>query len=186
MAEHPHTTCNAISGRLVRWSSTSNRRSDHGWCTSPPIILAVADNQLFRPKHLAYAIGVWGCGAICGPIFGPLLGGFTFQAKGWTWPIWVLTWLSGGCLVFLFAFFPETSSRTILYRRVMRLRKLTGNQELKSQAMIDTAHLSAGDLAQEYLWRPMVLFFEPILLVYNTYLALIYGTSPVSWRPGTG
>jgi len=140
----------------------------------------VTDDQLFRPKHLAYAIGVWGCGAICGPIFGPLLGGFTFQAKGWTWPIWVLTWLSGGCLVFLFAFFPETSSRTILYRRVMRLRKLTGNQELKSQAMIDTAHLSAGDLAQEYLWRPMVLFFEPILLVYNTYLALIYGTSPVS------
>jgi hypothetical protein len=60
----------------------------------------------------------------------------------------------------------------------MRLRKLTGNQELKSQAMIDTAHLSAGDLAQEYLWRPMVLFFEPILLVYNTYLALIYGMSP--------
>lgn len=43
--------------------------------------------------------------------------------------------------------------------------------------MIDTAHLSAGDLAQEYLWRPMVLFFEPILLVYNTYLALIYGMS---------
>jgi DHA1 family multidrug resistance protein-like MFS transporter len=145
-----------------------------------PLLLRfmVADEQLFRPKHLAYAIGVWGCGAICGPIFGPLLGGFTFQAKGWTWPIWVLTWLSGGCLVFLTAFFPETSSRTILYRRVMRLRKLTGNQELKSQAMIDTAHLSAGDLAQEYLWRPMVLFFEPILLVYNTYLALIYGMSP--------
>jgi DHA1 family multidrug resistance protein-like MFS transporter len=62
----------------------------------------------------------------------------------------------------------------------MRLRKVTGNQELKSQAMIDTAHLSAGDLAQEYLWRPMVLFFEPILLVYNTYLALIYGMSPSS------
>jgi hypothetical protein len=53
---------------------------------------------------------------------------------------------------------------------------LTGNQELKSQAMIDSDHLSAGDLASEYLWRPFVLFFEPILLVYNTYLALIYGT----------
>jgi DHA1 family multidrug resistance protein-like MFS transporter len=48
----------------------------------------MTDDQLFRPKHLAYAIGVWGCGAICGPIFGPLLGGFTFQAKGWTWPLW--------------------------------------------------------------------------------------------------
>ena len=54
------------------------------------------------------------------------------------------------------------------------------NLFISRQAMIDTAHLSAGDLAQEYLWRPMVLFFEPILLVYNTYLALIYGTSPVS------
>lgn len=62
----------------------------------------------------------------------------------------------------------------------MRLRRLTGNQELKTQAMIDSAHLSAGDLAKEYLWRPMVLLFDPILLIYNTYLALIYGTSQSS------
>jgi DHA1 family multidrug resistance protein-like MFS transporter len=92
----------------------------------------------------------------------------------------VLTWLSGGCLVFLLAFFPETSSTTILYHRTMRLRRLTGNQELKTQAMIDSAHLSAGDLAKEYLWRPMVLLFDPILLIYNTYLALIYGMSRIS------
>jgi len=43
---------------------------------------------MFPPKYLAYAIGVWGCGAVCGPIIGPLLGGFTYQANGWTWPLW--------------------------------------------------------------------------------------------------
>jgi DHA1 family multidrug resistance protein-like MFS transporter len=43
---------------------------------------------MFAPKHLAYALGVWGCGAVSGPVFGPLLGGFTYQAKGWTWPLW--------------------------------------------------------------------------------------------------
>ena len=35
--------------------------------------------------------------------------------------------------------------------------------------------MSGAKIAKMILWRPFVLFFEPILLVYNTYLALIYG-----------
>ena len=68
---------------------------------------------MFRPKYLAYAIGAWGSCAVCGPIIGPLLGGFTYQAKGWTWPIWVLVWLSGLCLVVTFFFFPETNGKSV-------------------------------------------------------------------------
>ncbi len=32
---------------------------------------------------LAYAIGIWGIAAICGPVLGPLIGGFAAQHKGW-------------------------------------------------------------------------------------------------------
>ncbi|WRT64422.1 uncharacterized protein IL334_001354 [Kwoniella shivajii] len=131
--------------------------------------------DMFLPKHLAYAIGVWGCGAVCGPVIGPLLGGFTYQAKGWTWPIWTLIWLSGACLIMIIIFFPETSSKNILHRRMLRLRKATGNNDLKTQAMIDSADSSPSKMAIDILWRPFVMFFDPILLIYNTYLALIYG-----------
>jgi len=147
-----------------------------GFFGSPCLAIGGATmGDMFRPKHLAYAIGVWGCGAVCGPVIGPLLGGFTYQAKGWTWPLWVLVWLSGGCLVLIVLFFPETSGKTILHRRMKRLQKSTGNPNLKTQAEIDGTEKSGGAIAKEILWRPFVLFFEPILLVYNIYLALIYG-----------
>jgi DHA1 family multidrug resistance protein-like MFS transporter len=85
------------------------------------------DYQMFKPKHLAYAIGVWGCGAVCGPVLGPLLGGFTYQAKGWTWPLWVLTWLSGLCLVLIIIFFPETSSKNVRFFDRVICPKLTSD-----------------------------------------------------------
>ncbi|OCF54365.1 hypothetical protein L486_08279 [Kwoniella mangroviensis CBS 10435] len=147
-----------------------------GFFGSPALAVGGATmGDMFKPKHLAYAIGVWGCGAVCGPVIGPLLGGFTYQAKGWTWPLWVLVWLSGGCFLLICIFFPETSGKNILHRRMLRLRRITGNNDLKTQAMIYSSHLSGGRVVYEALIKPFVLFFDPILLVYNTYLALIYG-----------
>ena len=155
---------------------------------------------MFRPKQLAYALGIWSCGAVCGPHFGPLLGGFAFQANGWQWPLWyalsppfhaspagavrkdrqinvgrVLTWLAAGTLLLITVCLPETSWKTILYRRTMRLRRLTGNQELKCQAMKAAEQQTSADMVQEYLIRPVVLCKEPTILIYNIYLALIYG-----------
>jgi len=78
---------------------------------------------MFKPKYLAYAIGVWGGGGACAPVLGPLLGGFAYQAKGWTWPIWVLTWLSGSCLVLIIIFLPETSSSNVSDKVPLHLRR---------------------------------------------------------------
>ncbi|KAK1925413.1 MFS general substrate transporter [Papiliotrema laurentii] len=147
-----------------------------GFFGSPCLAVGGATmGDMFAPKHLAYALGVWGCGAVSGPVFGPLLGGFTYQAKGWTWPLWVLTWLSGFSLVLSVIFFPETSGKTILHHRAARLRRLTGNTKLRTQAEIEAHDRSPSSVVKEVLWRPFELFFEPTLLVYNTYLALIYG-----------
>ncbi|CAD6580942.1 MAG: hypothetical protein TREMPRED_002874 [Tremellales sp. Tagirdzhanova-0007] len=147
-----------------------------GFFGSPALAVGGATmGDMFPPKHLAYAIGIWGCGAICGPVLGPLLGGFTYQAKGWTWPLWVLLWLSGGCLIFILLCFPETSGKTILHRRMIRLRSATANKDLKTKAAIEAADMTGAKIASMLLWRPIVLFWEPTLLVFNTYLALIYG-----------
>ena len=66
---------------------------------------------------------------------------------------------------------------SILYRRARRLRRLTGNPHIRSQGEIDAAHMTLGDIAMMTLVRPFILGFrEPIVICWNTYLALIYGT----------
>ncbi|KAL9613404.1 MAG: hypothetical protein Q9167_002052 [Letrouitia subvulpina] len=154
---------------------------------------SIAD--MYRPKKRAYGIGIWGIAAVCGPVFGPLVGGFAAQAEGWTWTIWELMWLSGFCLILLIFFLPETSSSNILYRRARRLRKLTAIENLKSEAEIQGEQMTPKDVSLNQvasrfrsivnqrsqialiaIIRPITLnFYEPIVLSLNLYIALIYG-----------
>ncbi|KAI0068449.1 MFS transporter [Artomyces pyxidatus] len=131
--------------------------------------------DLYVPKKRAYGITLWGVFATSAPALGPLVGGFAAHAKGWRWTIWELMWLSSFTLVLLFFFYPETSAANILYRRAARLRKATGNPNLKSQGEIDVANMSPRDVAIDVLVRPFALNFqEPIVLVLNVYIGLIY------------
>ena len=104
------------------------------------------------------------------------VGGFAAESKGWQWTIWELTWLSGTCLVFLLFFLPETSSSNILYRRAQRMRKATGNPNLKCQPEIEAENMSGGEIVAMVLIRPFTLSFtEPIVFFLNMYIALVYG-----------
>ncbi|RJE17884.1 resistance protein [Aspergillus sclerotialis] len=135
---------------------------------------SIAD--MYKPAKRAYAIGIWGISAVCGPVLGPLVGGFAAQANGWRWTIWELLWLSGFTLVFLFFLLPETSSANILYRRTRRLRKLTGQTNLKCQPQIESEGITAREVVMMILVRPFTLnFTEPMVFLLNLYIALIYG-----------
>lgn len=132
--------------------------------------------DMYTPKKQAYGLGVWGIGAVCGPVLGPLIGGFAAQAEGWTWTIWELMWLSGFCCAFLFFFLPETSSTNILYRRTRRLRKITGDQTLTCEPELMAEQMTPKDIALMILVRPITLnFTEPMVFLLNLYIALIYG-----------
>ncbi|THW24169.1 MFS general substrate transporter [Aureobasidium pullulans] len=131
--------------------------------------------DIWPRKKVAYAIGIWGVAAVCGPVLGPLVGGFAAQHETWRWTIWELVWLSGFCLILLIFTLPETSANTILYKRAKRLRKLTGNPNLKSQADLATENMQIKDVVSASFYRPFQLCFsQPILLVTNAYLALVY------------
>lgn len=65
---------------------------------------------------------------------------------GWTWTIWELMWLSGFCWVFLFFFFPETSSPNILHRRARRLRKVTGDEKFTCEPDMASAEMKPKDV----------------------------------------
>ncbi|KAH9003705.1 putative caffeine resistance protein 5 [Lactarius hatsudake] len=131
--------------------------------------------DMYAPKKRAYGMTVWALFATCAPSLGPLLGGFAAHFEGWRWTIWEILWLSGATLVLLLFFFPETSAANILYRRAKRLRKLTGNPSIKSASEIAAAAMTPRDVAVDILVRPFALNFqEPIVLVLNIYIGLIY------------
>lgn len=144
---------------------------------------SIAD--IWRPSKRAYAMSIWGISAVCGPTLGPVVGGFAVQfgpidkegfTAPWTWPIWVLMWLSGFCLVFLFFFFPETSANNILLRRTRRLRKITGDTKLMCEPELMSEQMTGYDIVMMTLVRPFTLnFLEPMVFSLNLYIALIYG-----------
>lgn len=148
-----------------------------GFFGSPALAVAGASiSDMFAPAKRTYAMGIWDTAAICGPVLGPLIGGFAAQAKGWRWTIWVLMWLSGFTLLVLSFFLPETSGRNILYRRTLRLRKVTGIDNLKCEIELEAENWTPMDIARDALIRPFTLsFMEPIILVINVYTALVYG-----------
>ncbi|KAI9930149.1 hypothetical protein MW887_011959 [Aspergillus wentii] len=132
--------------------------------------------DMYAPSKRAYGIGIWGISAICGPVLGPLVGGFAAQAESWRWTIWELMWLAGFSLLLLIFLLPETSSSNILYRRARRLRNLTGRHHLKSEPEIESEDLMGREIVMITLVRPFTLnFLEPMVFLLNLYIALIYG-----------
>lgn len=144
---------------------------------------SIAD--MYPPRKRAYALTIWGLFNVCGPTLGPLVGGFAVQyapvgfggfTAPWTWPIWELMWLNAACLVLLFFCLPETSANNILTRRTMRLRKITGDDNLSCESELMSANMTVKDMAMISLFRPLILTFtEPMVFLLNLYLALIYG-----------
>ncbi|KAF7364912.1 MFS general substrate transporter [Mycena venus] len=130
--------------------------------------------DIFPQSQLAYVLGVWALGAVAGPITGPVTGNFAAQAKGWRWPMMELLWITSFSVVFLSLFLPETYGPTILLRRAQRLRKLTGNAELRTAAEREEESKSAGSIMYESLVRPFVLAKEPALAFANIYLGFVY------------
>ncbi|KAL4808587.1 synaptic vesicle transporter [Aspergillus unguis] len=148
-----------------------------GFLGSPVLATGGASlGDIWHPILRDYMIPVWGAIAIAAPVVGPLIGGFAGMIKGWQWTIWELLWLSGFALVVLFVGLPETYAPNILSRRARRLRKMTGMKDLRTEAEKEFAGTPKQRILFETLLRPFVLgFTEPIVLVLNTYIALIYG-----------
>ncbi|KZP16134.1 MFS general substrate transporter [Athelia psychrophila] len=146
-----------------------------GFVGSPALATGGASmGDIFPPEAQPYVIGIWCLGAVAGPILGPVIGGFAAQANGWKWPIYELMWISGFALIFLSILLPETLAANILLKRARRLRKLTGNTELRSQSEIDQAAISKKDFVYESLVQPFILAAEPALLFANVFIGLVY------------
>jgi len=148
-----------------------------GFFGSPCLATGGATLQdVYSLIKLPYVLSLWAFAATCGPALGPIISGFSVAAKNWRWSLWEMLWMNGPIFLSLFFFLPETSSANILLRRAQRLRKLTGDQHLKSQSEIDQANLTPRQVAVEALWRPFqLIIMDPSIAFTAVYTAIIYG-----------
>lgn len=125
---------------------------------------------------LPYVLGLWALSATCGPALGPIVSGFSVSAKTWRWSLWEMLWLAGPIFILMLLFLPETFQANILLRRAKRLRKLTGNDNYRSQSELDQAELNARQVVFEALVRPIQLMvLDPAIGFTAAYVALCYG-----------
>lgn len=166
----PTALVNNIGGLLVL-------RFLQGFFGSPCLATGGASlGDMFSLMKLPYALSLWALFATGGPALGPIVSGFSVPKTNWHWSIWEMLWMGGPALILLFTCLPETSSSNILLRRAARLRKLTGDNRLKSQSEIDQAEMSVSDTAIFYLWKPwQITALDPAVLFTSVYTSLVYG-----------
>lgn len=150
-----------------------------GFIGSPSLATGGASiAEMFNPAEAAYGMAFWGLFCACGPVLGSVAGGFAVEARGWTWSILPVLWISAFTLAIIFFLLPETSAANILHRRASRLRKLTGNPKVVCEADVAShgREVNVKHLLMNTLVRPFtVTFTEPIVLALNMYSAFIYG-----------
>ena len=130
--------------------------------------------DLFRPEERGTAMAV-GIGLqVIGPFIAPICGAFIANSLGWRWTLWVNVIAIGAVGALGVLLLRETYAVKILERRTARLRKETGNQNLRSKHQ---AHVDASTVF-ESVTRPMqVLLRSPTVAIISFYTALAYALS---------
>ncbi len=120
------------------------------------------------------AMSAWALGPLLGPCIGPVAGGYLIAAAGWRWVYWLIVILSGILVIPSFIFMNETYAPIVLDRKVARLRKETGNQELRSK--LDVGRASSVDKFKLAIVRPLkLLTLTPLVTLMALYVAVTYG-----------
>ena len=95
---------------------------------------------------------------------------------GWRWVEGLLAALSGLVWIVVAFTVPETYAPVLLRKRATKLSKITGNY-YRSKLDIGKEGVTLGKRLQTVFSRPWVLLFrEPIVLLFTFYAAVIYGT----------
>ncbi|GAC71391.1 synaptic vesicle transporter SVOP and related transporters [Moesziomyces antarcticus T-34] len=166
---------NIVASVAPNYSTLMAMRFWTGFFGSPALATGGASiSDMYDGVGVAFPIAVWAVGAVCGPVLGPVIGGFSAMNLGWRWPMWLLTILSGATTIVLAFLLPETFEGYILLQRAQRLRKLTGNQQIRAQSELDQQATTVASLTKEALLRPLIISIEPVVFFTSLYLGVAY------------
>ena len=167
----------AITSRVSNFPGLVILRFIQGFLGGPVLATggASAADILSFPK-IPYGLTFWGCAAFAGPALGPLLAGFSVTESSWRWSMYELLILCSFTWILLFFCLPETNADFILLKRAERLRRSTGNQNLRSESEVKQGNLKFLRLLAGYLTTPfLVTVQDPSIAFINLYTGLIYG-----------
>jgi MFS family permease len=136
-------------------------------------------------------MSLWAMGTLFGPILGnlhrilnhksrtdqvlagPICGGFLSAAAGWRWIFWVLAIAIAVVSAVALFTIDETYHPVLLERKTARLRKETGNPNLRSKL---EQNLTPKEVFIRAITRPTkLLLFSPICGLMSLYMAVVYG-----------
>ncbi|PYH92160.1 bicyclomycin resistance protein [Aspergillus ellipticus CBS 707.79] len=156
-------------------------------------------SDMFTARQRGLALSLYAAAPFLGPALGPIIGGFMGMGAGWRWVEGFLAALAGLVWLLMTISIPETYAPRLLRQRAERLSQVTG-RVYRSKVEIDKGKVSLGRLLKTSMLRPWVLLFrEPIVLLFALYIAIVYGTLymffsafPIvyeevrGWSPGEG
>ncbi|KAJ5875055.1 uncharacterized protein N7473_012402 [Penicillium subrubescens] len=129
--------------------------------------------DMVTKEKRAGVMAIWAMGPILGPVIGPVAGGFLAEAEGWRWVFWVIAITTGVVIIGTVLGYRESYAPVLLKRKAARLRKETGNPDLRT--IYDTGRTPRG-LFLSALARPVKLLFgSPIVFLLALFAAVTYG-----------
>lgn len=145
-----------------------------GLAGSCPLALSagtIADIVPFEKR--GRVLSAWTFGPLLGPVIGPIAGGYLINVKGWRWSFWLVTIVSGAVWLVSFLFLRETYAYTLLWRKTKRLRKATGNPNLRPA--VDDRR-SPTEIVTLAIVRPTkMLTCSPIIFLLSLFMFVFYG-----------
>ncbi|KAH2770593.1 hypothetical protein KXW10_006034 [Aspergillus fumigatus] len=128
----------------------------------------------FRQEQRGRAMAIWTMPVLLGPCLGPAIGAYVSRSLGWRWNFWLLIIVSGAVSLFCLVFQRETHAPTLLKRKAARLRKSTGNPNIRHD---DRTTISRSQLITTSIVRPVkMLFLSPVVFGLSLLTAVAYGT----------
>ncbi|KAF9887736.1 hypothetical protein FE257_009689 [Aspergillus nanangensis] len=133
--------------------------------------------DMYPARQRGLALSLYAAAPFLGPSLGPLVGGFLGEAAGWRWVEGFLAVCGAVVGVVVAGTVSETYAPVLLRRRAARLTKLTGRVYRSKVEAEKNSSESIARLIRRSLLRPWVLLFrEPIVLLFALYSGIVYGT----------
>ncbi|CAG5184540.1 uncharacterized protein ALTATR162_LOCUS10960 [Alternaria atra] len=129
--------------------------------------------DLFEHDNRGAASAVFALAPLLGPVLGPVIGGFIAQELDWRWIFYIILMVTGVITAAVIFFMRESMETILLEQKAKRLRKSTGNPNLRSAV---SRGLPVRTIVARAFSRPIrMLLFSPIVLLLGLYLAFVFG-----------
>jgi MFS transporter, DHA1 family, multidrug resistance protein len=162
-----------ITAKVDNFAALIVLRFLQGFFGSPCLANGGASLQdIYSWSQVPYSFIFWVAAMYCGPALGPLLSGFAVSTN-WRWPLWEIVIMAGPLMILLICLLPETSKSTILLHRAQRLRKATGNLNIRAPSEIKK--IKIVDILFDALMKPTeIAIKDPAVGFVCIYSALVY------------